>query len=311
MTMGMLRAAGRSRVIYPLLLRYSQLPLYRIIFMQRRILRIGDLERSFSVYVPRAYDGTRTPIPLVLVLHGAGGNADQVARITGMSEIADKAPFIAVFPEGTARRERGLLTWNAGNCCGYAYENRVDDVGFIRALVGSLSAEYRVDPKRVYAVGMSNGGMLAYRLACELSDTFAAIGVVAGAFNVSPCRPTRPIALVIFHGTADENVRYEGGAPRRRIYSRPRTDRSVEDAVAFWLSHNGCSPVPEVSVSGLIVRMQYSSCEQGADIVLYRIGGGRHAWPGGQKGWMFADEPTSEIRATDVIWEFFARHPQS
>ena len=179
--------------------------------MQRRILRIGDLERSFSVYVPRAYDGTRTPIPLVLVLHGAGGNADQVARITGMSEIADKAPFIAVFPEGTARKEHGLLTWNAGNCCGYAYENQVDDVGFIRALVGSLSAEYRVDPKRVYAVGMSNGGILAYRLACELSDTFAAIGVVAGAFNVSPCRPTRPVALVIFHGTADEHVLYEGG----------------------------------------------------------------------------------------------------
>ena len=278
---------------------------------ERRVPRIADLERTFSVYVPKAYDDTQTRIPLVLVLHGGGGNADRAARVTGMSEMGDKAPFIAVFPEGTARRERGLLTWNAGNCCGYAYENRVDDVGFIRALIGSLSAEYRVDPKRVYAVGMSNGGMLAYRLACELSDTFAAIGVVAGAFNVSPCRPTRPIALVIFHGTADENVRYEGGAPRRRIYSRPRTDRSVEDAVAFWLSHNGCSPVPEVSVSGLIVRMQYSSCEQGADVVLYRIGGGGHAWPGGQKGWAFGDEPTSEIRATDVIWEFFARHPQS
>jgi polyhydroxybutyrate depolymerase len=276
--------------------------------MQQRILKIGDLERTFSVFVPRAYDA-RTPIPLVLVLHGGGSNADQAARMTGMNETADNAPFIAVFPEGTARRERRRLTWNAGNCCGYAYANQVDDVGFIRALIGSISAEYRVDSQRVYAVGMSNGGMLAYRLACELSDTFAAIGVVAGAFNVSPCRPTRPIALVIFHGTADEYVLYEGGVPR--LYLRPRTDRSVEDTVAFWVSHNGCSPVPEVSVSGRIVRMQYSSCERGTDVVLYRINGGGHAWPGGRKAWMFADEPTSEIRATDVIWEFFARHPRS
>src|ERR1700739_393409 len=96
---------------------------------ERRTLRIGDLERTFSICVPKAYNDTQTPIPLVLVLHGGGGNADQAARPTGMNEAADKAPFIAVFPEGTARKESRLLTWNAGNCCGYAYANQMDDVG--------------------------------------------------------------------------------------------------------------------------------------------------------------------------------------
>jgi polyhydroxybutyrate depolymerase len=153
-------------------------------------LRHDGRVRTYLVHLPASYSKDKT-WPLVLVLHGGGGNGEQVAKMTGFSRKADQEGFIAVYPNGTGLWQNRFLTWNAGNCCAYAYENRIDDVGFIRALIGQLRKDYAVDDRRIYAAGISNGGMMSYRLACGLSDLIAAIGPVAGAQNID-CKPAQP-----------------------------------------------------------------------------------------------------------------------
>src|SRR5208282_2572641 len=170
-------------------------------------LTVGQQGRTYLLHLPPVYDGKRL-LPLVIVLHGGGGNAPGAVRMTGFSEKADKGGFVVVYPNGSGRLKTRLLTWNSGNCCGYALDNNVDDVGFIRALIDELVKTRSIDPKRVYATGMSNGGMMTYRLGCELSDKIAAIAPVAGALSVENCQPTNPVSVIIFHGTADEHVLY-------------------------------------------------------------------------------------------------------
>jgi polyhydroxybutyrate depolymerase len=143
-----------------------------------RTLQVDGRERSYLVHVPAKYGG-KQPTPVVLAFHGGGSNAEQMVRFCGLNEKADKEGFLAVYPSGTGRFER-MLTWNAGNCCGYAMQNKVDDVAFTRALLDDLAEVANVDPKRVYATGMSNGAIMCYRLASQLSDRIAAIAPVAG-----------------------------------------------------------------------------------------------------------------------------------
>ena len=171
--------------------------------------------RTYLVHLPASYSKDKA-WPVVLVFHGGGGNGEQMAGMTGFSRKADREGFIAVYPNGSGRWQNRFLTWNAGNCCAYAYENGIDDVGFIRALIGKLKKDYAVDERRVFATGISNGGMMSYRLACGLSDLIAAIGPVAGAQNID-CEPKRPVSVVILHGTADLYVRYKGGTPLRMV----------------------------------------------------------------------------------------------
>jgi polyhydroxybutyrate depolymerase len=151
---------------------------------------------------------------------------------------------------------------------------------------------------------------MTYRLACELADTIAAAAPVAGALNTPECRPAGPLPLIIFHGTADQHVRYEGGAPRQTIDTHQRSDASVADAVNFWIGNNGCAAGPDSEAHGTIIKQAYTACQAGSEVVLYSIQGGGHAWPGGQRGSRLGDEPTQEISATDLMWEFFARHPR-
>jgi len=264
-------------------------------------------ERSYLIHLPSALGNA--PLPLVFVLHGGGGNAEGAAKMSGMSPLADKENFIVVYPDGTGRLEDRVLTWNAGNCCGYALDNQVDDVGFIRALIEELRAVYPIDAQRVYATGISNGGMMAYRLACELSDQFAAIAPVAGALNAD-CRPAQPVSAVSFHGTADRSVLYDGGAPKQQLDSHPRTDNSVAYAISFWVRQDGCATTPRRVEHGNTVQDEYGDCVNGTGVALYAIKGGGHAWPGGDRLSLLLDQPTQEISATDVMWEFFTRHPK-
>src|SRR5580704_8834959 len=125
-------------------------------------LTTGGQGRTYLLHLPPIYDGKRS-LPLVIVLHGGGGNAPGAARMTGFSEKADKEGFVVAYPNGSGRLRNRLLTWNSGNCCGYALDNSVDDVGFIRALIDALEKTRAIDPTRVYATGMSNGGMMTYR----------------------------------------------------------------------------------------------------------------------------------------------------
>lgn len=265
--------------------------------------------RRFVLFVPESYNHA-APIPLVIVLHPGDGDADQMIAVTGFAEAAERHGFLVAFPEGTAAFGEQLFTWNAGNCCGYAMERQVDDVGFLRALVEHLAERLPVDPRRIYATGISGGAMLAYRLACEMADVLAAVAPVSGALNVDTCEPAAPISLIAFHGTEDSYVPYGGGVPEVILDGNVRVDRSVADSVGFFVAHNGCPETPDRSTAGLVHTDAYEPCIGGTSVVLVTVEGGGHAWPGGDRAGSLTDVPTRWPDATDEIWKFFEAHPR-
>ena len=268
----------------------------------------GGRIRTSILHVPPSYaDGT--PMPLVLFMHGGGGNGAQAQRSYGMDAVADREGFLVAYPNGTGNFGN-LLTWNAANCCSYAYENNVDDVGFLRALVEELERTYSIDPRRIYATGMSNGGMMTYRLGCRMSDKLAAIAPVAGALNETSCTPSDPLPVIVFHGTDDQHVPYNGGVGPETLY--PRVDEPVSHAIDFWVGRDQTvtTPVTETSASGNIITDTYGGGVRGTEVVLYTIRDGGHAWPGGA-GSATGDVPTQEISASELIWAFFERHPKA
>lgn len=274
-----------------------------------REIDVDGETRRYVLHVPAGYDGSG-PRPLVLVYHGGGGNAANAERMSGFTPVSDREGFFLVYPEGSGRLANALHTWNAGNCCGYALEEEVDDVAFARALVEDLVAELPVDARRIYVTGMSNGGMMSYRLACEMADVLAAAAPIAGALNVPDCAPAEPISIVAFHGTADQSVRYEGGEPIVQADRNARVDTSVADSVGAFVESNGCSPNADRGEAGALITESWGECDAGIAVVLYTISGGGHSWPGGQPGFADADNPSDAIDATEVIWAFFEAHPE-
>ncbi len=274
----------------------------------RRSLHHDGLERSYLLHVPPGYDGMQ-PVTVVLVLHGGGGRAAGTARLTGFNALADRAGFLAVYPNGTGLLPDMFLTWNGGNCCGYAQRNAVDDIGFLRAVLADLRAIAPVDPRRVYATGLSNGAILCYRLACEASDLVAAIGPVAGTQNLARCTPAEPVSVIHFHGTDDTHAPYDGG---RGPDSRAGVDfSSVAETIGFWVEANHCDPVPRTETFADIRHETYLGCAENSAVELYTILGGLHAWPGSAgPAWPGGDEPTRTISATEILWEFFNAHPK-
>jgi polyhydroxybutyrate depolymerase len=266
---------------------------------ESKTLVFGGRTRRYFVHPPKGYDG-KTPLPLVLVLHGALQGAINVERMSGMSAEADKENFLVAYPNGTSGS--GLApTWNAGACCGYAMIHKVDDVGFLRALIDRLEHGYTVDPKRIFVTGISNGGMMSYRLACELADRVAAIAPVEGAQDLE-CRPSGPVSVLIFHGTADLLVPYKGGRTPFQIGPK-RTDAPVSSTVAFWVKQDGCSTTPKREETAQVRIDTYSDCKDGAGVALYTIPGGHHWWPGKRLS-------RNDVPATDIMWSFFAAHPK-
>lgn len=278
---------------------------------EERSIDVAGTPRTYVVHLPNDRAPAQ-PAPLVMVFHGGGGNAVNAARMSGMDAKADREGFIAVYPNGTGGRLNAkLLTWNAWRCCGAALDNNVDEVAFVRALVDAVARDYPVDRKRIYATGLSNGGMLAYRVGCELGDVFAAIAPVAGALNSDECVTGPRVSVIVFHGTADKHVRFEGGEPLTAFDRHKRTDNSVQFAIDAWKQRDGCRSPPERRRTGSVVHTAFA-CADGTAVELYAIEGQGHAWPGGQKGIRFGnvDPPTTEISATNLMWEFFAGHPK-
>lgn len=274
-------------------------------------LKVGDQTRYYRLHVPPQYDPSN-PMPVVITLHGGGGNAEMTVPLTGMSNKADEEGFIVAYPNGSGRLRDYLLTWNAGNCCGYALLNERDDVGFIRALIEEIQTHLVIDPQRIYVTGISNGGMMSFALACELADKLAAAAPVAGAFNYRPCEPSQPISIVMFNGKADQRVPYEGGPARGRI------DTSVAEGVKFWVEHNACDPTPirRAQADGKVLIEEYQNCAEGTSVMLYTVLNGGHTWYGGQTNrWVerlgILDEMNRDVSATDELWAFFATHPKS
>jgi polyhydroxybutyrate depolymerase len=249
------------------------------------------------------------PVPLVLVFHGGTGNAQSAVLMSGFNKVADQNGFIVAYPNGTGRLQNDiLLTWNGGTCCGYAQVNNADDVGFVRAVVAEMQSLTTIDSQRIYATGMSNGGILSHRLACEASDLFAAVGPVAGTLNYLGCSPAESISVIAFHGTADQHIPYEGGFGPQSLVEVDF--ESVPDSIDFWVSHNQCSPEPAVNIVDDVEHKNWSGCGGGTAVELYSIIDGGHAWPGGLAGREAADQPTKKISASQLIWDFFAAHPK-
>ncbi len=277
-----------------------------------RTLDVDRRPRTYLVHVPKSYDGSR-PVPVVLIFHGGASNAERMVRFCGLNDKADREGFLAVYPSGTGLLPRAL-TFNGGNCCGYAVQQKVDDVAFTRAVLDDLGKVARIDPKRVYATGMSNGGIMAYRLASELSDRIAAIAPVSGPMGTETCHPKRPVSVLHFHGTDDEFAPFKGGRGPRSVAGIDFY--SVDHSIRAWIKANGCpeTPVtvqePDRAQDGTsITRQTYGPGREGSEVVLITIKGAGHTWPGQQPLVKFLGKATKNLSANDVMWEFFQRHP--
>lgn len=222
-------------------------------------------ERSYIVHVPR--DTLTNPWPVVLNFHGGGSSAAGQQAYSRMDETSDREGFLAVYPSGTGIFGNRLLTWNAGACCGYALNNKVDDVGFVQALIDDLEKHAAIDRARIYATGLSNGAMMAYWIAAKAPELLAAIAPVAGAQIEVPFRPKAAIPILHIHSTA--------------------------------------------------TRVTYGPCKDGIEVVLWKLTGAGHVWPGGASDYLdrmlgsqskILGPPTDVINANTQIWQFLSRY---
>ncbi|MGQ0805815.1 MAG: alpha/beta hydrolase family esterase [Actinomycetota bacterium] len=266
-------------------------------------LEFGAQARSYQVYQPASLP-TNTPIPVVLVLHGGLGTGAGAAQQGKWNAHAELGAFLAVFPNGIDR------TWNAGICCPPAARNQVDDVGFLLAVLDQVATEFDVDPDRVYATGISNGGMMAYRLGCEAGERFAAIAPVAATVTSLGCAPASPVSLLHIHGLADQNVPFDGGLPTKSFNPNPPTYEPVRAGVGAFLDADGCAGDPEETEAGKVVTETWSVCEAGSAVELITIADGGHSWPSGRRLSPALDPPSDALDATPLIWDFFGAHPK-
>ena len=269
-----------------------------------RSLDVAGLRRSYLLRVPAPAEPSRA-LPLLLVFHGAGGDAAGIERHTGLTAAATARGYAVVYPEGIGHRlndGRGIVS--------------TDDLGFIRTLLDSLRAVLPVDPRRIYATGISNGGGMSFRLACDLPGTFAAIAPVAGPLAATleeQCSATRPVSLVMFQGTRDPLMPYDGGVLTSRRGSVLAAPRIFE----LFARVDGCGGAavltaePDTVTDGTRVRRSsYPECRDGHDVVLFTIEGGGHTWPGGPPVGSAVGRVTRDLDATRVLLDFFDRHPQ-
>lgn len=283
-------------------------------------LHHGDGERSYIVHVPPAARAG-LPLPVVLNFHGGGGNAESQQKYSRMDILADAEGFLAVYPSGTGRLRNKLLTWNAGACCGYSVANQVDDVGFVQALLQDLGARQPVDGHRVYATGLSNGAMMAYRLGMEASDRIAAIAPVAGAAVLRAGKPTRAIPLMHFHSVDDPRALYGGGLGPPFPMTTSRVFHSaVEPTVQEWAAAIGCPAESRVTTTlegqagtteagHTATRRVWAPCREGSEVVLWRFTGAGHVWPGGLPDHLtrLLGPSTTLVDANREMWQFFQR----
>lgn len=274
-----------------------------------RKLTVDDRERSFLLHVPPKYDHEK-PTPVVLALHGMAMNGPMMVWFSGLTKKADEAGFIVVYPSGTGTDP--FLIWNAGGFQGKLPEGMADDVAFIDKLLDDLSTAVNMDQKRVFACGISNGGMMSYRLAAELSDRIAAIAPVAGTIAIEESKPTRPVPVIHFHGTKDDLVPFEVAKGKTPSFMK---FKGVEDSIQTWVKLNGCDEKPKTDTLSKdgdemkVVRTCYGGGKGGAEVVLIVIEEGGHTWPGQKPPVGFLGKSVKNISANDLMWEFFQKHP--
>jgi polyhydroxybutyrate depolymerase len=286
-----------------------------------RHLRHGTRDRYYLVHVP-PQASTGEPLPVVLCYHGGGGAPEGTQEKLGLDAVADREGFVVVYPAGTGRFERRLLTWNAGRCCGSAARENVDDVGYTWAALADLASVLPLDQARVYATGLSNGAMMSYRLAVETPERVAAIVPVAGAMLCDPPRAEDPPTPVMHvHSVDDPRALYTGGLGPPFPFTKHRVDHApVRDVVDRWVAHNGCAPGGEIGeeIQGVedspdaghsARKIVWGPGRDGAEVVLWRLRGAGHVWPGAEQYGpaRLVGEPSRVIDANDELWAFCRR----
>lgn len=277
-------------------------------FADKTIYPFRGADRSFLHYLPVHHSNDRS-WPLVVVLHGGGANGENAMRMADLEGLADREGFILLYPDGTGRPGDRVFTWNAGRCCAYALETNADDSGFLIALIDLFVQRYGADPARVYVTGLSNGAMMAHRLAAEHADRIAAIAPVAGGFNVDGVEPKRPVSVIAFHGLLDRHAPYDGGVGEKSLFKR--SDRPVREGMLNWVRWNGCNADPEREDRPEWTREEFVNGRSGSEVVFYTLKRQAHAWPGGRPGLRYgnADPPEPSLKASKLIWEFFKSRP--
>lgn len=275
-----------------------------------RTLLSGERERCYLLYVPDEFDPSK-PIPVVFSLHGFASNPAGQRFISRWERIADRETFLVVYPQGSSFP----LRWNSGL---FANINEIDDVQFMRDMIAELRSLATLDPDRIYVTGMSNGAMMTDRIACELADQVAAVGLVSGlgAGASDECAPARPVAVMGFFGSADPLIDFKTGlgrisVPRRalNIASQHALILPLDEWTKAWVERNGCNPDPEVlPTQGDVSGVRYSECAAGAEVIVYTIDGGGHNWPGGPDI-PYIGKTTHAIDASQAMWDFFQAHP--
>jgi polyhydroxybutyrate depolymerase len=264
---------------------------------------VGGVARRYLLHLPAGYDAEGAPVPLVLSFHGLASNSAQQAWTTKLSAKADAEGFIVVYPQGLGTPTRWRLVPDAsrrGN----------DDVAFARDLIAHLQTVYTIDPARIYVTGMSNGGGISNRLACDLADVVAAVAPVAGAYGYADrCNPAQPVPVLAFHGLDDPIVLYNGTG---RVAILDSALPPIHEWAEGWAARNGCDPDPAAEtavIEGTEFTVEtWTNCESaGVTVILYSIDGIGHVWPGGNSILLLG--PTGSVSATDVMWDFFAAHP--
>jgi polyhydroxybutyrate depolymerase len=263
-------------------------------------ITIAGMTRTYIVYRPAVLPAAA---PLVVMLHGGFGSASQAEKSYQWNSEADAGHFLVAYPDGLNR------AWNTGGgCCGIPARTGVDDTGFITAMVSAIEHSAGVDASRVYAAGISNGGIMAYTLACD-TDVFAAIGPDS-ATELAPCRDPAPVSVIAIHGTADKNIPYNGGeGDGIAEIDGP----SVPAVNAAWRQADDCGQ-PAVTTAGTVTTSA-ASCPGGRAVELVTIAGAGHQWPGAApdpvaQRLLGTDPPSTALDATAVIWQFFAAHPR-
>ena len=264
-------------------------------------LKSSGERRRYLLYIPAScqLDG---PIPLVISLHGFAEWPAHQMSTSRWNEVADQYGFMVVYPAGTGFPRRWRILSPAAES-----GETTKDIRFISELIDTLERNYPIDPTRIYANGLSNGGGMAFVLACALSNRIAAAGSVAGAYSypAEACQPSRPVPMIFFHGTADPIVPFTGGKSARG-FSFP----AVPDWVRLAAERNGCETTPvELPASGEVSGIKYTGCEQGAEVVFYTVHGGGHSWPGGKPlpRWIVG-RTSQDMHASEVMWEFFSHY---
>ncbi|MEW6005999.1 MAG: PHB depolymerase family esterase, partial [Stygiobacter sp.] len=292
--------------------------------------RVGDqtgsiicdgLKRTYLIHIPPSWDENKS-MPLVIALHGGGGTGERMVEHTqgGFNTLADKNDFIVVYPDGVEKH------WNDGRSGEETrhrvHKENVNDIGFISSLIDHLIKELNIDPNRVYVTGISNGAMMSYRLACELTEKIAAVAPVAGNMpeNLYPsCSPSRPISVLAINNINDPLMPWKGGNITGPFGMKKLGKvLSVSETVKFWVNHNNCSSSPLISYEPdndpqdgtRVLKEVYDGGKEGTEVILYTIEGGGHTWPGGYQYQpeRIVGKTSRDIDANEVIWNFFKKH---